>query len=543
MNSIKKYILLFFAACIAMAACVKEDMNIGESADGLVTFRAMCSDVDSGTDTKTVLNNLAPYWTPSDSITVYDGVINSFKANLSVPSDTADFTGKLEGKGRSRFMAVSPYSDKVTFSALSPVFYGLSVPQHQTCLENTYDPSAQVSVAYTTSYDLEFKNVCALVKFKIVSDGVTSVTLKSNGEEVLSGTFEATCADTPTVSVGAGKNEVVLSGSFKKSSTYYLVTVPAALKTGFTITLKDSAGKAVESLNYGNRVNLKRSAILDVGELSLEPQTQTPDGGDDDGEDGKDEGGEEDGDNNDDSGSETEVTIYLHPNSNWKEADARFAAYFFESEEVEWVNMTDADGDGNYECAVPSGKTNLIFVRMDPATTDNNWENKWNQSGNLEVPKASSTSICYVIKAGEWEGDNIGYWTTYPPVIEDQPDAGGNTGGNTGGNAGSSPAKIYLDPWQWISDGARIEAYFFGGSGDAWATMTLNNGLYECEVPAGHTNVVFVRMDPAKPEHNWDSKWNQTVDETIPTDGKNKYTIKTWDGGADGKSTGTWSVK
>ena len=102
--------------------------------------------------------------------------------------------------------------------------------------------------------------------------------------------------------------------------------------------------------------------------------------------------------------------------------------------------------------------------------------------------------------------------------------------------------KLYLDPWQWKSDSPRIEAYFFGDNGDVWVTMTLNDGLYECAIPEGYPNVIFVRMDPNKPEHSWDSKWNQTGDLVIPTDGRNKFTINSWDGD-NGNSGGEWSVR
>lgn len=101
---------------------------------------------------------------------------------------------------------------------------------------------------------------------------------------------------------------------------------------------------------------------------------------------------------------------------------------------------------------------------------------------------------------------------TYTPSTPSTPDTSAN--------------KIYLKPGQWASDSARIEAYFYG-NGDTWATMTASStsGVLECEVPAGYTNVIFVRMDPAKAEHNWDSKWNQTGDLTLPTGDKNCYVI------------------
>ena len=474
MNNIKKYIYLLLAACVGMTACVKDDMNLGNP-DGLVTFKAFFSGVDSDAETKTVLNDLTPYWTSSDSITVYDGVINSFKAVLAAPSDTAVFSGKLEGKGRTRYLAVSPYSADVTFSALSPVFYGLKVPAQQVGVENSYDPAALVTIAHSTTYDLVFKNVCSLVKFKIVSDGVTSVTLRSNGDEVLVGTFQAAYADAPTVTPGEGKNEVVLSGSFKKGSTYYIVTLPATLKSGFTATLKTSSGETVESLNYGARVTLKRSGILNIGDLSLTPAPAPEEGGDDTGNDNNDDA------TNDNGGTSTVGKIYLHPSNDWKQADARFAAYFFEGDNNTWVDMTDTDGDGNYECAVPDGYSGVIFARMNPAVTQNRWNTQeeegldnrpvWNQTPDLYVP--TGNSICYVVNPGKWNptDDDFGYWSSYPPMINEDTTGGdnsGNNGGDNGGNNGGtvSSCKLFVRVNKSINWYDKY-IYAWEGSGDS----------------------------------------------------------------------------
>ena len=72
-------------------------------------------------------------------------------------------------------------------------------------------------------------------------------------------------------------------------------------------------------------------------------------------------------------------------------------------------------------------------------------------------------------------------------------------------------------------------------------TMTDSDGdgIYECTIPEGYPNVIFVRMDPGKPEHSWDSKWNQTYDLVSPSD-VNCYKIESWSGGDYGHSTGSW---
>ena len=56
--------------------------------------------------------------------------------------------------------------------------------------------------------------------------------------------------------------------------------------------------------------------------------------------------------------------------------------------------------------------------------------------------------------------------------------------------------------------------------------------LYRCELPDGYVNIIFCRMNPSATANNWNNKWNQTADLTIPTNGNNHFTVKadTWDG-------------
>ena len=96
------------------------------------------------------------------------------------------------------------------------------------------------------------------------------------------------------------------------------------------------------------------------------------------------------------------ATLYLKPSSNWKQSNARFAAYFFGNGET-WVSMTDADKDGIYEVKVPTTKVypNVIFCRMNPSATANNWNNKWNQTSDLVIP--SNGNNFYTVKEGTWD--------------------------------------------------------------------------------------------------------------------------------------------
>ena len=104
---------------------------------------------------------------------------------------------------------------------------------------------------------------------------------------------------------------------------------------------------------------------------------------------------------------EPEVTtkvVYLKPNSNWTQSNARFAAYFWGGTTGDqWVSMT-ACGDGTYEVHLPEGYDygcNIIFCRMNPSTTANNWNNKWNQTSDLKTPTDGKN--LYTVKAGTWD--------------------------------------------------------------------------------------------------------------------------------------------
>ena len=100
------------------------------------------------------------------------------------------------------------------------------------------------------------------------------------------------------------------------------------------------------------------------------------------------------------------TTVYLVPNSNWVQGDARFAVYLWNDAGNVWFDMVDSDGDGIYECEIPAGYVNIIFCRMNPATTENIWNNKWDQTVDLTI-----SGNCFTVNDGDWNQAN-GTWST-----------------------------------------------------------------------------------------------------------------------------------
>ena len=104
--------------------------------------------------------------------------------------------------------------------------------------------------------------------------------------------------------------------------------------------------------------------------------------------------------------------VYLVPNSNWKVDNARFAAYFFNNSTGKntWVSMTWDATKQAYKCNVPDGQWEaMIFCRMNPNASANNWNNKWNQTGDLIIP--SDGKNLFTVPSGAWDGSTSG-WST-----------------------------------------------------------------------------------------------------------------------------------
>lgn len=202
------------------------------------------------------------------------------------------------------------------------------------------------------------------------------------------------------------------------------------------------------------------------------------------------------------------TTVYLKPSDAWKEYNAHFAIYAW-GKTNSWVEMEAVDCEGDYYKAnVPAGFSDFAFVRLKPAGADgyssvnggHNWENKWDQTGNLSV---------------QTNGKNM-----YD--IDDK-----------------TVSYIHLKPNNnWKSDEARFAAYFFG-NGDKWVNLTLNGDVYTCKKPAGYTSVIFCRMKPGT-SNGWgdDQCWNKTKDLTILNDGSNCFSINQDDWGCSGSGDG-----
>ena len=97
--------------------------------------------------------------------------------------------------------------------------------------------------------------------------------------------------------------------------------------------------------------------------------------------------------------------VLLKPGTNWKDASARFAVYFFNNStsKNQWVGMTKVEGETDlYYAIAPSGTwKNLIYCRMNPGNATNDWGAKWNQSADLTW---TNTKSLFTVANNSWDG-------------------------------------------------------------------------------------------------------------------------------------------
>lgn len=198
--------------------------------------------------------------------------------------------------------------------------------------------------------------------------------------------------------------------------------------------------------------------------------------------------------------------IYLKPNSNWTQADAWFAAYFFSSSGSKWVPMQKDKGDSAvYEVTAPAGNwTNVNFVRMNPAHTTCSWDARWNEIGDLTFQGEKNM---YVVPDGWWtdKNSNNNNWTYYYTSVD-----------HTGGF-------IYFDNTNtnWSENYVQLLMGYNGDSSNTRAQlMEKLNGtnLYYCNIASYSGAKYFAVIGD-------DATWNTNSASGFNTrTGANKYT-------------------
>ena len=290
------------ALALSFTAC-GNDETFGEPetmpAGNQVTMTFTANAPAPAADTRTSLvEGTQVYWTRGDVIGVYSCTSevfsveepgNPFTTSLTEAVPTASFTGEA-AEGALQYIAVYP-QDKFTGCMWSPemTMLGFTLPPVQTAVEGGFATGLNPSWAMTADMggDLTFKNLCALVKFRISggdADELKSVTLTDLGGTGLSGTAQYGYAPSMGMEVVmAVVPSVTLTGPFTTGADYYFVVAPsvdgnyapAALKNGFSLTFTRQDGTSFTKTANGGigDTNLTAGMILDLRAIDLSDAT------------------------------------------------------------------------------------------------------------------------------------------------------------------------------------------------------------------------------------------------------------------------------
>ena len=290
------------ALALTFTACGNDetfDESGNKAENNLVTMTFTANAPVGAVGTRTSLvDGTQVYWTPSDEIGIYsctsnnysfEGLGNLFRTDLTADAPTATFTGEAE-EGALQYMAVYPRDQFMgcIWKSENEFSFGFTLLSMQQAVSGGFASGLNPSLAATNNMEgnLTFKNLCALVKFRISggdTEGLKSVTLTDLGDVGLSG--RVGYSKRPSWEPGGTIEEridaeipsVALTGSFASNADYYFVVAPSnnALKGGFSLTFtrEDGSSFTKTASNGIGETDLTAGMILDLGKIDLSGAT------------------------------------------------------------------------------------------------------------------------------------------------------------------------------------------------------------------------------------------------------------------------------
>lgn len=527
----KIYSIVFAAVALFSAASCQEELVNNETPSAQGENFTITAVADAQTKTALTDEGLNSVWTPGDAIAVidYDGQGAEFTTAITENAASAIFAcedfnvGGLTDISALPIVALYPYQEGLTCSIQSQLnptgdntIKGIVFPHEQTAVAGSFDKTAAFTWAMATGAtkdNLVFNNLYSLLKVKVTEENITEIKISATSGSLAGNvTLPMTQSGaTLTVVDGEGKSEVTLTceDGFDTEKYYYICVLPGTYE-GFSIALNGYTAKTKASA-----ATFAAATVYDLGEVARVKSEWAL------------------------------VGAFKEGDPNWIEIQmlATSTENLFVAEDVivptDYTSMLIKKyGDADWTVKYGGG---LLYFNP------NNWMTVYENGSDINVTEAGTYDFyfdkantrLYIVAA---DAD----YTSVPkqeaegeaPELE-IPDVTENV--------------IYLQPheeWHKYGDsnnGWFFAAYFFG-NGDTWLEMKDEDGdgYYECNIPdGGYTSVIFVQMFGNKTlADKWNAKKNQTVDLTIPTDGKNLFVMENpWNGDSEWKATGTWTTK
>ena len=238
-----------------------------------------------GDDTKASLDmngagtHAGVVWDAGDSFVMIGYDVGSYQyANYSTSTAGAkvDFTtGFTITRTSNKLHSLAPSSAFGGLRYLGSVIHmRATIPTDQVATAGDVDPAAQLAYALsdTQDEDLHFKNLSALIKFRLSGDVVSQVkkvTFRGIYGMAGTGILSLGNADSPSFVSGYFSDRAVnLNGDFTTGVDYYIAVAPC-LQDGFTMTFyNDDGTKSIKKVS-SKELTLNRAKITDFGTIDL----------------------------------------------------------------------------------------------------------------------------------------------------------------------------------------------------------------------------------------------------------------------------------
>lgn len=253
---------------IALCACQRETLMNSNGIE--ISFNVSFADENK---TKTILseNDLSVWWSARDSIKVFYGSqasskfvsINDYSTKSTVFTGNLNVaTGVIESDLSGNIWAVYPYDSNCTCDENSVT---LEVPSKQIAKAGTFAPKMFPSIARANGYNLAFYNVCGGIVFSVDGEGIRTITLSGNNEEILAGKVKVSFDEDgiPAIQqVIAGEKTITLiapsAGTFIPGEQYYITILPGSLKNGFSLSFRKTTMEGLMERTDSTGINRSR---------------------------------------------------------------------------------------------------------------------------------------------------------------------------------------------------------------------------------------------------------------------------------------------
>lgn len=269
----KKYIhsLMALLAIVSIASCSSEGNETMDNTGNtkVMTFSATqegeapASRAAISADDSKVIN-----WEANDQISIFDGTANN---QFTLKEGAGTTSAKFEGTAASadNYIAVYPYQSEATLSGTS--VENVTLPATQTATAGSFDKTAALMMAQSSTTSLAFKNAVGYVKVTPNFD-CSKIELKAAGaSDYLAGKGTLTYNEgAPSIAITSDQSATItLEGSIISGNAYYIAVPATTLSAGWSISFTATDSK-VYTRKGSNAITFKHNTVTNLGEFATD---------------------------------------------------------------------------------------------------------------------------------------------------------------------------------------------------------------------------------------------------------------------------------